>query len=196
MSEPYLVAARVWLEFNLSEDSGGDESAKHGFEIYRASKVTRLGPNQFLVRTDSGVGSFFVERVDGGWKCDCGPGLSYCAHRHAARLCAAGSTVPLNDDAPEAKCRYCGSMDVSRCGFRYNSYGIARRYRCNECMRKFSLKYTDAAFTSRLPSEMMWLLAEIGMVLNKLEDLMEGFAKLYSTGQLPIETMTAEQSVE
>jgi len=45
-------------------------------------------------------------------------------------------------------------------------------------MRKFSLKYSDAAFASRLPSEMTWLIAEIGMVLNKLEDLMEGFATL------------------
>jgi hypothetical protein len=50
-------------------------------------------------------------------------------------------------------------------------------------MRKFSLKYSDAAFASRLPSEMTWLIAEIGMVLNKLEDLMEGFAKLCSTEQ-------------
>lgn len=45
-------------------------------------------------------------------------------------------------------------------------------------MRKFSLKYSDAAFASRLPSEMTWLIAEIGMVLNKLEDLMEAFARL------------------
>jgi hypothetical protein len=44
-------------------------------------------------------------------------------------------------------------------------------------MRKFSLKYTDAAFASRLPSEMTWLIAEIGMVLNKLEDLMEAFVR-------------------
>jgi hypothetical protein len=36
----------------------------------------------------------------------------------------------------------------------------------------FSLKYPDAALASRLPSEMTWLIAEIGMVLNKLEDLM------------------------
>lgn len=179
MSEPYLVVAVVWLEFKLSEDSGVDESAKRGFEIYRGNKVTRLGPNQYLVKTDFGVGSFLVERVDGGWNCDCGSDLSYCAHRHAARLSAAGSTVPLSDDdAQEPKCRYCGSMDVSRCGFRYNSYGIARRYRCNECLRKFSLKYSDGAFASRLPSEMTWLIAEIGMVLNKLEDLMEAFARL------------------
>jgi hypothetical protein len=50
-------------------------------------------------------------------------------------------------------------------------------------MRKFSVKYSDSAFASRLPSEMMWLVAEIGMVLNKLEDLMEGFARLCSTEQ-------------
>lgn len=191
------MVAEVWLEFKLSEGSGDDESAKHGFEIHRANRVARLSPNQFLVKTDSEVGSFFVERVDGGWNCDCGSDLSYCAHRHAARLCAAGSTVPTSDDNPqEPKCRYCGSMDVSRYGFRYNSYGIARRYRCNECMRKFSLKYSDAAFASRLPSEMTWLIAEIGMVLNKLEDLMEAFAKLCPIDQFPFGKTIAEQSAE
>ncbi len=68
-------------------------------------------------------------------------------------------------------CRHCGSPDVSRCGFRYNAYGISRRLRCNECLRKFSVKYTDSNETS--PSEMTWLLAEIGMVLTKLEELIE-----------------------
>jgi hypothetical protein len=145
---------RFWHGFKLSEASSEDVAAKSGFEIYRANKVKRLGPNQFLVKTDVGVGSYFVERVDGGGNCDCSPNLSYCAHRHAARLCAAGSTAPVSDGNPqEPKCRYRGSVDVSRCGFRYNSYGIARRYKCNECMRKFSLKYTDGAFASRLPTE-------------------------------------------
>jgi hypothetical protein len=43
---------------------------------------------------------------------------------------------------------------------------------------------------------MTWLLAEIGMVLNKLEDLMETFAKLCSTEHLPIDSPMAEQSIE
>ena len=60
-------------------------------------------------------------------------------------------------------------------------------------MRKFSLKYTDAAFASRLPSEMTWLLAEIGMVLNKLEDLMEGFARLCPPEYLPVPNSATEK---
>jgi hypothetical protein len=63
-------------------------------------------------------------------------------------------------------------------------------------MRKFSLKYSDAAFASRLPSEMTWLIAEIGMVLNKLEDLMEAFAKLCPIDQFPFGKTIAEQSAE
>lgn len=188
------MAAEVWLEFKLSEEHGDDESAGRGFDIYRAGNVKRLGPNQFLVKTENGAGSFFVERVDGGWNCDCSSGLLNCAHRHAARLCAVGSTVPFNDDdASEPKCRYCGSADVSRCGFRYNAYGISRRYKCNECLRKFSLKYSDAEFASRLPSEMTWLIAEIGMVLNKLEDLIEGFARLCPPEYLPAPNSVTEK---
>lgn len=56
---------------------------------------------------------------------------------------------------------------------------VSRRLRCNEFLRKFSVKYTDSF--QREPSEVTWLLAEIGMVLGKLEDLID---RLSTTGFL------------
>ncbi len=104
-----------------------------------------------------------------------------CKHRYAVRLTAVSLRVQEPADDTSLVCRYCGSPDVSRCGFRYNAYGISRRLRCNECLRKFSIKYTNSADKS--PSELTWLLAEIGMVLTKLEELIERaslFGKLAS----------------
>ena len=47
--------------------------------------------------------------------------------------------------------------------------------------------------SSRLPSEMTWLMAEIGMALNKLEDLMEGFARLCPPEYLPVPNSATEK---
>jgi DNA-directed RNA polymerase subunit RPC12/RpoP len=145
-----------------------------GLAAYRSNKVRRIGPKHFLVKTESGIGSYLVEVNSGTWVCECSPTSANCPHRYAARLCAA-SAVPLNseDDRAEMRCRYCGSPDISGCGYRYNAYGISRRYRCNECLRKFSVKYLDRGLGNQPPSEFMWLISEISMVLSKLEDLLE-----------------------
>ena len=152
----------------------GNTLQQEGFAIYRANKVKRLSPTQFLVKTEAGIGSFLVELRNGQWNCDCDLGLDDCQHRYAARLSAnVARLVPDETEESKLKCRYCGSLDVSRCGFRYNAYGISRRYRCNECQRKFSIKYSDGSYSGRVPSESIWLLSEIGMILTKLEDLIE-----------------------
>lgn len=144
---------------------------QEGFSLHRAGKVRRLSPTQFLVKTENEVGSFLVEVLEGKWKCECGnPGD--CSHRHAAQLAATATVVTLPEDL-SLKCRYCGSLDISGCGYRYNAYGISKRTRCNECHRKFSIKQTKSSGFNRLPSETVWLLSEIGMVLNKLELLIE-----------------------
>ena len=74
-------------------------------------------------------------------------------------------------DESRLKCRYCGFPDVVRCGFRYNARGIARRYRCNECLRKFSIVHIQTGLEDK-PSNILWLLNEIGMLTVKLTDLL------------------------
>lgn len=150
-----------------------DPRGREGFSIYRAGKVRRLSSVHFLVRTESGVGSFLVDLQDGEWVCDCGR-PKVCEHAYAAKLEQAAARF-ADDPVQESrlKCRYCGSPDVERAGFRYNAHGMARRYRCNECLRKFSVKFSQTAQSAQMPSETIWLTAEIGQVLTKLEDLME-----------------------
>lgn len=145
--------------------------AQEGFSLYRAGKVRRLKPTQFLVKTEQGTGSFLVEFLEGDWKCECGIAED-CAHRHAAQLSSTATSLTTPEDL-NLKCRYCGSLDLSGTGYRYNAYGISKRIRCNECHRKFSIKQSNTSGFNRLPSETVWLLSEIGMVLNKLELLIE-----------------------
>lgn len=156
--------------------------SQEGFSLYRANKVRRLNPTQFLVKTENEVGSFLVEVLGGDWKCECG-NAEDCAHRHAAQLTATAMTLITQPEDLNSKCRYCGSSDISGCGYRYNTYGISKRVRCNECHRKFSIKQPDRAGFKRLPSETVWLLSEIGMILNKLENLIEKISLDFQAGK-------------
>jgi hypothetical protein len=149
-----------------------------GFELFKANKVRRINPTHFLVKTENGLGSYLVKLHEGKWVCDCNQELEECEHRYAVRLAAVSEKLQEETtDSSRLVCRYCGSPDISRCGFRYNAYGISRRLRCNECLRKFSVKYTNNSASS--PSEMTWLIAEIGMVLTKLEELID---RIFMTG--------------
>ena len=175
----------MWSRFKLSvagsRDFLGDISVKNvqvplsqqGFDLFKANSVKRVNSTHFLVKTENGVGSFVVELQDGKWVCDCDRNLEECRHRYAVRLAAISRRVqePSDDVDTKLVCRYCGSPDISRCGLRYNACGISRRLRCNECLRKFSVKFTNS--TEAYPYETTWLLSEIGMVLTKLEDLIE-----------------------
>jgi transposase-like protein len=124
-----------------------------------------------------------VELKQGRWVCDCeacntGNEDGQCAHVYAALLSSMTQKADSdeNDEALEArsiKCRYCGSPDISRVGFRYNAHGISRRYICNECRRKFSVPYVEPQGVVGLPSGTLWLLTQVAMLTSKLNDLLK-----------------------
>jgi len=145
-----------------------------GFETFVNKGVRRLATGIFAVRSES-QGSYLVESKEGRWVCDCGSQEEICAHVFAAQL--SKLTNQIAPSLPESldeslRCRYCGSPDLNRCGYRYNATGVARRYFCNGCRRKFSVKYMGANAVSGTPSELLWLLNEIGLALARLNDLL------------------------
>jgi transposase-like protein len=149
-----------------------------GFEIFRSGRIRRLTPTQFLIPNNADNGSYLIEIQDGKWLCDCNPQVEECEHRFAAQLACATIRASIGETEERTlKCRFCGSPDVSACGYRYNAYGISKRMRCNECLRKFSIKQTTRGDYQGIPSETIWLLSEIGMVLNKLENLIENLSR-------------------
>jgi transcription elongation factor Elf1 len=121
-----------------------------------------------------------VELKDGKWICDCFhhvQGGEFCEHVYAAQLARKANrsfeTEISPSDEGSLKCRYCGSLDISRCGFRYNARGISRRYYCHECERKFSIRIVESEqAVANVPSEVVWLLDEVGLQVSKLNDLL------------------------
>ena len=165
-----------------------------GLQLLKASVVTKVSPTLLLVKTQTGEGWHKIELTKGDWTCDCDlekAANGYCPHIYASILYLATSRIEISDeDNPmelaTLRCRYCGSVDVSRAGFRYNSRGIVRRIFCSECKRKFSILYTEAQ-TSTHPSGVLWLLAEISMITSKLSELITGLSEALESNSKRLE---------
>ena len=151
------------------EPIGFDETKRIGFELFTQGKVRRLAQGIYAVKMD--VGSFIAEIQEGRWKCDCDMCHDEsCSHIYAVQLSRLILQVPNEGVDNPLKCRYCASPDIRGCGFRYNARGIAHRYYCNECRRKFSIKYVGQ-LASETPSELIWILNELGASLTRTNDL-------------------------
>jgi hypothetical protein len=156
------------LKQEQGQPIGFDEVKRIGFELFTQGKVRRLAQGIYAVRTN--VGSCIAEIQEGRWKCDCDQSHDEsCSHIYAAQLSRLTVQISTEDNKP-LRCRYCGSPDIRRCGFRYNARGIVRRYYCNECRRKFSIKYVGQP-ASETPSELIWVLNELGASLTRTNDL-------------------------
>jgi DNA-directed RNA polymerase subunit RPC12/RpoP len=147
-----------------------DKARAEGFEIFKKGLVRRLSPTHYVAKAEAESAWQLVELKNGKWSCDCG--TNECVHLYATRLHRSTSKLqPEQIDESNLKCRYCGSPDVAGCGFRYNARGIARRYRCNECQRKFSIAHIGQTSQAE-PSSLIWLINEVGMLTTKLTDLL------------------------
>jgi len=135
--------------------------------------VRRLSPIHYAAKNQQDTGWQLIELRNGKWECDCEAGGSFCAHLYAAQLNRSTSKLqPDIFDESHLKCRYCGSVDVARCGFRYGARGISRRFVCHDCLRKFSIQYTNTSADSK-PHELAWLLNQVGQLTTKLTDLLQ-----------------------
>jgi hypothetical protein len=162
---------------------GNIDFDRSGYKLFREGSVRRLNPGLFAVRKEDGKGWVIVELKEGKWVCDCedhkaGDESDQCPHVYAALLSSVTQKAVSDqtDDELEIrtiKCRYCGSPDISRVGFRYNAHGISRRYLCNECRRKFSVPYVEPHAVQGLPSGTLWLLSQVAMLTSKLNDLLK-----------------------
>lgn len=161
----------------------GEVGNQLGYRLFREGSVRRFNPCLFAVRREDRKGWYLVELKNGKWVCDCisegsKSAADECAHIYAALLSSATDHIDSEESSETSeerpiKCRYCGSPDISRVGFRYNARGISRRYLCNECRRKFSVPYVEPQGAIGLPSGTLWLLSQVAMLTSKLNDLLK-----------------------
>jgi hypothetical protein len=153
----------------LSEDTLREE----GFAIFKTGTIRRLSPTHYVVKAQSANGWNLVELKDGVWTCDCNLTGKPCVHAYSTQLHRyASKDKQTEPNESHLKCRYCSSIDIAGCGFRYGARGISRRIVCHDCMRKFSIPYTNTSAESK-PEELAWLLNQVGQLTSKLTDLLQ-----------------------
>ncbi|MGA2783760.1 MAG: hypothetical protein ABSF09_03570 [Candidatus Bathyarchaeia archaeon] len=151
----------------MSEESIREE----GFGVFKNGTLRRLSPTHYLVKSQAANGWHLVELKDGVWACDCNSDGTSCPHAYATQLHRYASKQKHEElDEAHLKCRYCGSLDIAGCGFRYGARGISRRYLCRDCQRKFSVPYVETKPNDK-PNELIWLLNEVGMLITRLNEL-------------------------
>lgn len=151
----------------LSEESIREE----GFALFKNGIIRRLSPTHYVVKSQSANGWNLVELKNGVWTCDCNPISTPCVHVYSTKLHRYASREKDELDESHLKCRYCSSLDIAGCGFRYGARGISRRYFCRDCQRKFSIPYVHASPDNK-PNELAWLLNEVGMLITRLTELL------------------------
>jgi hypothetical protein len=159
--------------------TASQEIRKRGFDLYCTDgTVRRLSPNLSAVKTGL-EGYWIVELKDGKWSCDCLTAKTedFCEHIYAAQLAKKANRSFQEElepiDEASLKCKYCGSPDIKKCGFRYNTRGISRIYFCNECERKISIRMVRSEqAVANIPPEVVWLLDEVGLQVAKLNQLL------------------------
>ncbi|MGP8070842.1 MAG: DUF5320 domain-containing protein [Candidatus Bathyarchaeia archaeon] len=153
----------------MSEDNLREE----GFAIFKNGSLKRLSPTHYVVKSQESRGWHLIELKEGKWICDCQADGTTCPHLYAAQFHRYTSKEkPEELDEAHLKCRYCNSIDIAGCGFRYGARGISRRFVCHDCLRKFSIPYTNTSAESK-PQELAWLLNQVGQLTSKLTDLLQ-----------------------
>ncbi|MEM3640575.1 MAG: DDE-type integrase/transposase/recombinase [Candidatus Bathyarchaeia archaeon] len=105
-------------------------------------QIQRISNNLFLVRSQGAPEVFHrVAWTTGKWTCDC-PDYAErgkpCKHIYAVNFLLSLPLIVLsNGDAFEKRCPYCGSVETTLKGFRYNKSGAVRLRKCKVCKRRF-----------------------------------------------------------
>lgn len=153
----------------LNEDTPREE----GFAIFKNGLLRRLSPTHYVVKTEKSSRWNLIELKDGKWACDCNASGATCPHVCATQFHRYASKERSEElDEAHLKCRYCSSIDIAGCGFRYGARGISRRFICHDCLRKFSIPYTNNSSESK-PQELTWLLNQVGQLTATLTTVLQ-----------------------
>jgi transposase-like protein/predicted RNA-binding Zn-ribbon protein involved in translation (DUF1610 family) len=112
----------------------------------KKGQIWRYSNGLYRVKSQSGNGSYQVQKTDLGWKCTCPDHINRgveCKHIIAVKLSfALREEVKANvvlDPVVVTYCPACGSEQIEKAGVRHNRSGDIQRYLCEECGKLFSV---------------------------------------------------------
>ena len=151
-----------------------------------ANQIKEIEPNKWRVKSQSSGRSYVVTKKNGEWHCSC-PDHHYrkieCKHIHSVKLKLAwDNSLELldayreNDEKNKVVCKYCGSSNVEKYGWRYNKNGKKQRYRCKDCGKRFVLDdgFSKSNYTPEIITQALDLYFK-GLSLRKVADYFNQF---------------------
>jgi len=120
------------------------------YSLLAYGKVDKISDFAYRVWSQSGTGHYIVVREGLEWKCEC-PDFSInhvvCKHIHAVEQFSLNErkTIPFEKEGeslceleePVLVCKFCGSENIVKRGFRSTQRGNVQRFFCKDCKRKF-----------------------------------------------------------
>jgi putative transposase len=120
------------------------------YSLLAHNKVDKINDFTYRVWSQKGNGHYIVVREGLEWKCEC-PDFTLnhvvCKHIHAVEQFSLNErrAIPLEKEGdnlceevePVLVCKFCGSENIVRRGFRSTQRGKVQRFYCKDCKRKF-----------------------------------------------------------
>jgi len=120
---------------------------ERGKAIYNTlGQIKKLWENIYLVKSQSGHGTYTVTDTEHGWVCQC-PDSRYrfveCKHIWAVKFLLKIKKIIRENRVIEPitslSCPACGSENIIKFALRHNKYGDIQRYQCKDCKKRFSV---------------------------------------------------------
>ena len=112
----------------------------------KKGQIWRYSNGLYRVMSQSGHGSYQVQKTNLGWKCTCPDHINRgveCKHIIAVKLSyALREEVKANvtlDPVVLTNCPACGTVNIQKFGIRHNKNTDIQRYICRDCGKKFSI---------------------------------------------------------
>ena len=112
----------------------------------KKGQIWRYSNGLYRVMSQSGHGSYQVQKTDLGWKCTCPDHVNRgveCKHIIAVKLSyALREEVKANvtlDPVVLTNCPACGTANIQKFGIRHNKNTDIQRYICLDCGKQFSV---------------------------------------------------------
>ena len=126
-------------------DIGDRARAERACMIWKmGGQLTRVSEDRYLVRSQRTGKPYEVTRSGGRWRCSCPDHAldgSHCKHAFAVEI-DTGVREPERGHAvvraqDPSKCKFCGSAEIIKKGFKTPRKGKIRQYKCKGCGRRF-----------------------------------------------------------
>ncbi len=131
---------QIFAPLNTTREERGKAITEKKGQIWRYSN------GLYRVMSQSGHGSYQVQKTDLGWKCTCPDHVNRgveCKHIIAVKLSyALREEVKANvtlDPVVLTNCPACGTANIQKFGIRHNKNTDIQRYICLDCGKQFSV---------------------------------------------------------